>query len=109
MALSWRVRKQLSYLFAVILFFGAIAGFFVWRQLSGGTCFDNRKNQGEAGIDCGGPCDPCPVNLKELLTLWARFFPVNGNIYDASALIENLNQNWFAARINYNFKLYDED
>lgn len=25
-----------------------------------GTCFDKEKNQGELGIDCGGPCEPCP-------------------------------------------------
>lgn len=24
------------------------------------TCFDLIKNQGEAGVDCGGPCPPCP-------------------------------------------------
>ena len=24
------------------------------------TCFDGIKNQGEEGIDCGGPCPPCP-------------------------------------------------
>ena len=24
-----------------------------------GTCFDNKKNQGEEGIDCGGPCKSC--------------------------------------------------
>lgn len=26
----------------------------------GGTCTDGIQNQGETGIDCGGPCDPCP-------------------------------------------------
>jgi hypothetical protein len=25
------------------------------------TCNDNVQNQGEEGIDCGGPCPPCPV------------------------------------------------
>jgi len=25
------------------------------------TCFDKVKNQGETGIDCGGPCPPCPT------------------------------------------------
>jgi hypothetical protein len=25
------------------------------------TCFDGIKNQGEEGIDCGGPCEPCPT------------------------------------------------
>lgn len=24
------------------------------------TCFDGIQNQGETGIDCGGPCAPCP-------------------------------------------------
>lgn len=26
----------------------------------GPTCSDGIKNQGETGIDCGGPCQPCP-------------------------------------------------
>lgn len=25
------------------------------------TCYDKIKNQGERGVDCGGPCDTCPV------------------------------------------------
>ena len=25
------------------------------------TCFDGIKNDGEEGVDCGGPCKPCPV------------------------------------------------
>ncbi|MFH0859927.1 MAG: hypothetical protein V1921_01890 [Candidatus Altiarchaeota archaeon] len=24
------------------------------------TCADGIRNQGEGGVDCGGPCDPCP-------------------------------------------------
>ncbi|HDP74037.1 MAG TPA: hypothetical protein ENN46_03735 [Candidatus Woesearchaeota archaeon] len=24
------------------------------------TCYDGIKNQGELGVDCGGPCPPCP-------------------------------------------------
>ncbi len=27
--------------------------------ISCGTCFDGIKNQGESGVDCGGPCFPC--------------------------------------------------
>ena len=26
-----------------------------------GTCYDGIKNQGEEGVDCGGPCPPCPT------------------------------------------------
>ena len=25
------------------------------------TCYDGIKNDGEEGVDCGGPCKPCPV------------------------------------------------
>lgn len=25
------------------------------------TCFDGISNQGEEGVDCGGPCPPCPT------------------------------------------------
>ena len=28
------------------------------------TCFDSIKNQGEEGIDCGGPCDPCVIKKE---------------------------------------------
>ncbi|MFH1511642.1 MAG: hypothetical protein ABIF10_08185 [Candidatus Woesearchaeota archaeon] len=28
------------------------------------TCYDKLQNQGESGIDCGGPCDPCPGEEK---------------------------------------------
>jgi len=39
------------------------------------SCFDNVQNQGETGIDCGGPCEPCaptvevPVVVKKQLDL----------------------------------------
>lgn len=28
------------------------------------SCFDSIKNQGEEGIDCGGPCDPCAIKKE---------------------------------------------
>lgn len=32
------------------------------------TCYDNIQNQDEIGIDCGGPCVPCPTKTEEILT-----------------------------------------
>jgi len=29
------------------------------------TCFDEVKNQGELGIDCGGPCPECPPSCED--------------------------------------------
>jgi hypothetical protein len=33
--------------------------FTVYEDSDTPTCFDNEQNQGEEGIDCGGPCGPC--------------------------------------------------
>jgi hypothetical protein len=29
------------------------------------TCSDGIQNQGETGIDCGGPCSPCPLSARD--------------------------------------------
>lgn len=30
------------------------------------TCYDGKQNQGETGIDCGGPCSECPPTVETL-------------------------------------------
>ncbi len=111
MALSWRTKKQVFYFLLLVLFFALIFSLFFLIKFSGGTCFDNKKNQGESGIDCGAVCSPCPVNLKEPLVLWSRFFKSNPekDTYDAVALVENLNHKWESENIFYTFKLYDQN
>jgi len=32
------------------------------------SCFDGIQNQGEEGIDCGGPCKPCPTTTTTKIT-----------------------------------------
>ncbi|MEK6867429.1 MAG: hypothetical protein AABX98_01265, partial [Nanoarchaeota archaeon] len=36
------------------------------------SCYDDIKNQGERGVDCGGPCDACPTApiVEEPKTNW---------------------------------------
>ena len=31
----------------------------VWLIIIAATCTDGLQNQGETGVDCGGPCDAC--------------------------------------------------
>lgn len=114
MALSWKARKQIFYFLIVffILAVGAVLfGFITHGKFSKGTCFDDKKNQGEEQADCGGPCNPCPYNLKEPVVIWTRFFRENGanNTYDIAAKIENPNKNWGSKELIYSFKLYDKD
>jgi len=39
----------------------AVFTFKVKKATAEPTCSDGIKNQGETGIDCGGPCKPCPT------------------------------------------------
>jgi hypothetical protein len=74
------------------------------------TCFDNKQNQGEEGIDCGGPCKKqCLGEIKEPLVLWTKFFKIGQEKYDAIALIENPNLFLGLPSVKYQFKLYDKD
>ena len=34
--------------------------FTVYQDSASPTCFDNKQNQGEKGVDCGDPCRACP-------------------------------------------------
>lgn len=111
MTLTWRTKKQVFYFLLLVLFFASIFSLFFLIKFSGGTCIDRKKNQGESGVDCGGPCAPCPVNLKEPIVLWSRFFKSSpdNDTYDAAALMENLNQEWESKNIFYTFKFYDQN
>lgn len=109
MAISWRAKKQLFYfgIFAAIIFI-VVAGLILLIRPSP-SCLDKKQNQGEQGIDCGGPCASCVFSAKEPIILWVRFFDAGQKgFYDAAALIENPNSNFKLASFKYRFKLYDE-
>ena len=108
---SWGVRRQLGvfavFTAAVLLIVGGLIYYFRPEP----TCFDNRKNQDEEGIDCGGAaagCAPCSEKIHDLTILWTRFFSTRQGVYDAAALLENSNQFLKTGKFVYAFKLYDE-
>lgn len=39
------------------------------------TCFDEVQNQGELGIDCGGPCPACPPSCENGITDGGEYLP----------------------------------
>jgi len=114
MALSWKSKKQLTYFslaLGIILFLFGTLALLIYRQFSGGDCFDGKRNQKEEGVDCGGICDPCPFNLKGPVIIWTRFFKESDekNNYDIAAMIYNSNYNWASGEINYAVKLFDKE
>ncbi len=73
------------------------------------SCFDNKQNQNEEGLDCGGVCQPC--ELKEVADI--RLLPVrliealNGK---TSALLEfqNPNLNYGASPFYFDLNFLDK-
>lgn len=66
------------------------------------TCFDAIQNQGEIGMDCGGPCGPCD-KPKDLVILSQEFIHTIENNFDLIAKIKNPNSDWGVESLSYNF------
>ncbi len=111
MALSWSAKRKALYggsvavvLAAVLLWFG------IGLVSKPASCFDGTQNQGETGVDCGGPCSRiCPADARPPLVLWSRSFATGPGIYTAAAYIQNPNaaQGGASYRVPYAFRLYD--
>lgn len=101
-----RARVTLIVSTVLIVVFGTYFGVAMWKPAS---CFDRVQNQGEAGVDCGGPCQfYCDAQAKDLRISWARAFKASEGIYSLMAYIENPNRNMIARNVPYRFQLFDE-
>src|SRR3989344_9184085 len=105
--LSWSLKHKLIYLgvFLGALFFTVIVPLF-FSFSKNPTCFDNKKNQDELGIDCGGACQKiCLSQITTPIVLWSKVFRVSDGVYNALALLENPNTNAVTDSLSYTFKL----
>lgn len=72
------------------------------------SCFDKIQNQGEEGIDCGGPCIPCEqIRLEKIKILAIKFIETEPQIYDVVAKIKNPNFNYGTPDLIYKFNFYN--
>ncbi|MDP3727033.1 MAG: hypothetical protein Q8R35_00140 [bacterium] len=106
--MDFRTRRQLAILAIVALVAGGIGFLVIRASLPAPSCQDNRRNQREEGIDCGGPCTSCVLRQsKPVEIFWTRFVQVRENTYDVAAEIRNPNVRLGAVSFAYEFKLYD--
>ncbi len=101
--------RRLIIIVGYIIFF-SIVGFLIYYLITPkATCFDGKKNQSEAGIDCGGVCSPCKVDNvgKDLVITEKTFVSGGGNTYDAVIKITNPNDAIGAASFHYLINLRD--
>jgi len=100
---------------AIILVYFAILGligtglYFLFRTAP--TCRDLVKNQGETGIDCGGPCAKCEEisQAENLQVVEKAVISAGEGKYDVLAKVANPNSQLGAAKFNYTFALRDAE
>ncbi len=113
MALSWAKRRQFLYgtiVSLVILIFGGSYVYFTFFNVTP-TCFDNKQNGDEQGLDCGGSCSvACRGQvIAEPILLWSRPFEVAPGLTNLVAYLQNPNVSYVGHPVGYFFRVYDKD
>ena len=107
--MSWSSRRRTLYASGIILAIVAVSAVPVARLLyHAPTCSDGIQNQGETGVDTGGPCTLLDTaTLQPESVLWVRAFPVRASEYAATAYIQNPNKEAGVMSAAYKFSFYD--
>ncbi|PIP86285.1 hypothetical protein COV42_00075 [Candidatus Campbellbacteria bacterium CG11_big_fil_rev_8_21_14_0_20_44_21] len=107
----WALRKRLIYILGFLAVLAVLFALPIYRSLNKApTCFDEKQNGAELGIDCGGACEKiCQSELDEPIILWSRSVPVRDGLYNFLAMIENPNVGAGALDVPYVFKLFDDE
>lgn len=109
--MTWASRRQISYIFFLLMFLLGVGYLIVYQQLNKTpTCFDSKQNGSETGVDCGGSCVlACTAQVDKVSIIWSRVFKVVDGRYNAVAYLENHNKNIAVAKIKYKFKFSDKN
>lgn len=109
--MTWRAQRQIFILVILAMVaIGVLAVLFLPSVLKAPSCVDSKQNQGELGIDCGGPCALyCPTQIPLPNTVWVRAFPTTDSIYNIVAYVKNQAVDAALRDMPYEFRLYDVD
>ena len=107
-----RTAKQLLYGFGYVAFFSLIGGFIYTGFFRvPASCVDGEENQGEQGVDCGGPCTqaclPSDLRPLEVAGQVRMLYPDRAH-FGLLAKLVNPNIELGARSFEYNFRVYDE-
>lgn len=109
--MSWAARRR----FFILIIIGAVAvAFLIVMFISVFTkapsCTDNTQNQGETGIDCGGPCAYlCTALVQPPTVLFTKAIQNSAGRIDVIAEVENRNADAAAKDVQYSITLYGSD
>jgi hypothetical protein len=106
--MTWAARRRFTIIAIIVGFvivtLGAFA-FFTFHQAP--SCRDNRQNQQEEGIDCGGPCAyVCTASEAAPSVRFVRAVSPTPGRTDMIAYVDNPNDTVAAQGLHYNVELY---
>jgi hypothetical protein len=107
--MSWAGRRRL----VILIIIGAVVVAFLSIVLISAlykapSCSDGVQNQGEAGIDCGGPCALlCSAQEQPPTVLFTKTVTNGEGRIDVVADVENKNSDAAAKNVPYVITLYD--
>jgi len=108
---SWSSRRKFTYGFIVVAGIVLIVGlpaFFLFYKAP--SCSDGKQDQGEQGIDCGGPCKMlCQSAFLPPEVIWTKFEPVAPGLYNVAAYVVNNNLDGAAYNVPYEMQLFDSE
>jgi hypothetical protein len=111
--MSWAQRKQLIYGGLTFIVIALAIGLPIYYKYfdNAPTCFDNKRDGDETGVDCGGSCQQACSDqiVPEPITIWSQAFPVANGIYNLVAYVQNPNVSYIAEPTQYVFRVYDKD
>lgn len=107
--MTWAFKRKFFYILIFILTLFVFGFLIIYPSLNKTpTCFDNKQNGNETGVDCGGMCArACIAQVDPVSVLWAQAFKVVSGRYNAVAYLENHNKNAAINKINYKFRFAD--
>lgn len=106
----WRTKRQLSILSLLLFVIGVIVVGLYIRYKPVPSCTDAVLNQGERGIDCGGPCARvCADEVAPLSVDWVRAFRVVDGHYDVIAKVRNTNNHIGIPSLSYTVEIFDAE
>ena len=104
--MNTRLFKQIFYggIFLIIII--GIISIFYFSFRAKPSCFDGKQNQGEEGIDCGGPCAQIcfPPDFRNIEVLWTKLLPTDKRLILISK-IQNPNAELGAYDFDYEFSI----